>query len=793
MALYSSQQATRCQRQNCPNKNVQNQGQLRLLRSAYQGMGAKMLCQTCYDYYVRKGAREGIPVDGFQSVPSVPSDAGNGASRFHISKDIAAAQRGEAAHVVAIGQGGRSSNAMLPPPVPAGRAGQFKPAVHVPGGEVFNMLRDAVAISRERKGTKLGYQSVHQYYHRIREMLQRNARDSKLVGPSDVVVVKASMVTLEEGKKRPIQVGTVQESIGDVPVHIGARALKDLVFTTLYSVYGEWSHEALLTYDECTLRNKDRVPILPLGEGEDDRDALPLAASLAQKDNARMAKPRVAKVNNLKPIEVVLEIPWGTYTKARSHKRHREAGTEPENDDIPDDAGSMLMVRTSKIEHLMPRHWRSSDAALDSANVHNEEAGVSYATTAPVSKSPIMQENSDRSYYDRPSHLAERSVARSLLRVYSVNIAVSFRVYPNKTFAALVREAGDSSSWNSQQPPIAGTVFYSPASAPQLGAFKAAFFGQTSPALPDFPSSGSVVLKQIYIRRDDTELRASAAKVRIDFAPSGQQIVELGREILCLQWASALMNIVYEFLAGSARQPPFPIPVMRFVRVALAIEDKESIERKVFMVEERIDPREHGVWRKYINNNSPTPLLSTSCTPALQHIADFLVFCQHVQYIKTSGLAFVSDFQGGTTLLSDPQIITAPQVGDVFAGGNITSAYTNFVAEHDCSKFCKFFSLEEVGIQSTRRSNGLDTQASSRATNRKPASLVGGVRTHREALQTAVPSIQGVGNGEPEPLFQPTRVATGLRTEQTSASGSNAVPEHGILPGGAIVHEDGRE
>ncbi|KAJ7588447.1 hypothetical protein C8J56DRAFT_1080475 [Mycena floridula] len=40
-------------------------------------------------------------------------------------------------------------------------------------------------------------------------------------------------------------------------------------------------------------------------------------------------------------------------------------------------------------------------------------------------------------------------------------------------------------------------------------------------------------------------------------------------------------------------------------------------------------------------------------------IAAFLCFCQHVQYLKTDGLAYLSDYQGAGDLLTDPQIMTS--------------------------------------------------------------------------------------------------------------------------------------
>ncbi|KAJ7598200.1 hypothetical protein C8J56DRAFT_1038979 [Mycena floridula] len=49
------------------------------------------------------------------------------------------------------------------------------------------------------------------------------------------------------------------------------------------------------------------------------------------------------------------------------------------------------------------------------------------------------------------------------------------------------------------------------------------------------------------------------------------------------------------------------------------------------------------------------------------NIAAFLCFSQHVQYLKTGGLAYISDYQGASDLLTDPQIMTslAPQADAV--------------------------------------------------------------------------------------------------------------------------------
>ncbi|KAH9856694.1 hypothetical protein C2E23DRAFT_711406, partial [Lenzites betulinus] len=258
--------------------------------------------------------------------------------------------------------------------------------------------------------------------------------------------------------------------------------------------------------------------------------------------------------------------------------------------------------------------------------------------------------------------------------------------------------------------PVSANVTYNPKATPQFGTFKVAFFAQTSPPLPGFPPSGSVVMKQSYIRNhldaptsggtagncsahDDRSSNAHAPK-NYTLVESGQQVINLEREILCTQWAAALMDLVYAFIARSQhRGPPFTIPQMRYVLVALAMEKKESPDRRVFMLEERIDSKIDGPWRKYINNGSAMPLSAATATPELRNTSEFLVFCQHVQYQETKGMVFVSDFQGGDTLLSDPQLLTKPCLSARFGDGNVKAAFVKFCDEHECSKFCRYYAL----------------------------------------------------------------------------------------------------
>lgn len=90
----------------------------------------------------------------------------------------------------------------------------------------------------------------------------------------------------------------------------------------------------------------------------------------------------------------------------------------------------------------------------------------------------------------------------------------------------------------------------------------------------------------------------------------------------------------------------------------IAIVWESSIE-KVFLIEEWLKPDEHK-FLKYMGNQFPQSCLHETDPPEAHEIAEFLVFAQHVQWEKTSGLAFTSDYQGAGDVLTDPQITSNP-------------------------------------------------------------------------------------------------------------------------------------
>ncbi|KAE9393105.1 hypothetical protein BT96DRAFT_752565, partial [Gymnopus androsaceus JB14] len=155
-------------------------------------------------------------------------------------------------------------------------------------------------------------------------------------------------------------------------------------------------------------------------------------------------------------------------------------------------------------------------------------------------------------------------------------------------------------------------------------------------------NQNNVCIKQAFYRQEG----GTTAHVHQGVSQGKYLMVEMN----CLGWGNSLLCMVYDFIG---EKPTISVPYLRFVGAGLAI--AQNPDRDTFLVEELIDKTP---FVKYINNDSAKPcdFLDTerSC------IARFLAFSQHVQWMKTKGLVYVSDYQGSGVLLTDPQIITRP-------------------------------------------------------------------------------------------------------------------------------------
>lgn len=137
----------------------------------------------------------------------------------------------------------------------------------------------------------------------------------------------------------------------------------------------------------------------------------------------------------------------------------------------------------------------------------------------------------------------------------------------------------------------------------------------------------------------------------------------LYHEANVLYWVKALLKMTYDYVDRSIQEadeePPFKIPRLCFIDAGLLLayakcpagplsgRGKAGILSLVYLAEELIPMTANG-FIKFIHNGD------TACCmfrdPAINKIAEFLSFMQHVQYMKTRGQVYISDYQGSSQL-----------------------------------------------------------------------------------------------------------------------------------------------
>lgn len=118
-------------------------------------------------------------------------------------------------------------------------------------------------------------------------------------------------------------------------------------------------------------------------------------------------------------------------------------------------------------------------------------------------------------------------------------------------------------------------------------------------------------------------------------------------------------NYVDRVVQDAEEPPPFEIPRLRFVDAGLLLayaehpnaalgpfsgKWKAGTLSSVYLAEEVIPTSCTNSFVKFIHNGDAAPC--DLLDPANNETAEFLSFTQHVQYIKTSGQVYVSDYQG---------------------------------------------------------------------------------------------------------------------------------------------------
>ncbi|KAF9441225.1 hypothetical protein P691DRAFT_649391, partial [Macrolepiota fuliginosa MF-IS2] len=172
---------------------------------------------------------------------------------------------------------------------------------------------------------------------------------------------------------------------------------------------------------------------------------------------------------------------------------------------------------------------------------------------------------------------------------------------------------------------------------------------------------------------------------------------EVLQEANTMTWASALMGEVYKFVDDTiqAREeaPPFVVLRMQMVKAFVITCNRAGGSTELvggttlngtYLVEEVIKDEDGFI--KYINNTSSSILLQPGTEG--YEIAIFLSFAQHIQYVATHQMAFVSDFQGEEFEIDE----SISSIGkNLFGHRNLEAMFHAFPDKHQCNHFCHWF------------------------------------------------------------------------------------------------------
>ncbi|KAK2460511.1 hypothetical protein APHAL10511_007474 [Amanita phalloides] len=537
----------------------------------------------------------------------------------------------------------------------------------------------------------VGYTPEHATYPAV---WNECIREAYLVHNGEVVVVEVWLVIKSPGRVKAELVHDCLEAVNHIPVHIGAIELKKILYDAVMLKWHIWTTNYPLSLNNLVMHDHNWVTLLPRNP---DCNIIATQFFKTGKKGAQTFRAGKCVIN--------LHIPNDIYEGMLTQKSKLEA----KNDTASTERCYQLAKTKGKkrMRSLSPDQATSPSLQCHQvSNIHpNKQAKTTKSDRHSIGRSisitPVTQSNvqhiaptsatsgvNAHQWLSSPSarHISQALKAqrcptnKEIWPFFKLSI-FNILAYPVEcwTLDDLVDNQPTSSTGQEQAKTfylgknLLSTTLQLDLSTSKVkkGGFKIAAFGTSTTNLFKSSVTQDVCAKRTYhVVERVTEDNGSLVTKFMDVPHDSQkQFQNLSMEITCIVWAQALLNVVYDFITAetvSLGQPPFQIPKFRFVESVLAVEHPSDSDARagaagqkttIFLVEEVIAEDLQGPYRKYLNNISPVPLSMASKEDVDR--AKFLAFSQHVQYWKTKKQAFVSDYQGGNSLLSDPQISSA--------------------------------------------------------------------------------------------------------------------------------------
>ncbi|KAJ7084176.1 hypothetical protein C8R43DRAFT_1174965 [Mycena crocata] len=647
---------------------------------------------------------------------------------------------------------------MGPPPAPM-QSGNYHsnhrgPNIQLPGN-TSNL--NAYAPGGSRNGTPstsgIGYTSNHGGYMAVRAQKQRiayaPASDHRIILELRGVCRRPSLMKAD-------MIFDMLFVEGDVKPSISGTRLKSLAWEKLIPIWDHRTNNYPLDYDACKIYNKDWVEILvqpgfdngvieqnfyrhnakdpnnPIFKSKKFRVDLSIphktyaeflafeeeaALQAAESEEELTPPPRKRSTRSAKPStrQSTRSASQSRSTRSasqsrstRSVPRSQSANSEPQSsrygnlnsasfsgqdpidvDDNEEGKKTPLFIKSSAVEISASQLVSKSTGELSMSNAAS-------ITKAGKSSSAISKKALVKALLKQTPPTKQEIRSLTVFTTFAVQLRVAKKDY---TLVDLLQN--DSASFDSlvESPPIDVTLHLDlRPNVQKRGGFKMSSFGTSS--IPLFGKDAKDGGRDICAKQSYYSL-STGSQTQYYAHPCPRQAEDLMIELRCNVWASSLLKDVYscidELLVNlPPKESPPTIPRLRFVGVAFATGGKQlnaESSGALYLIEERITESVEGPFRKYINNRQPIPTEFNEEDNI--NTAAFLAFTQHWQFKRMHGLAFVSDYQGGNTLLTDPQIMSAPSLGDIFGTGNIPTGCRDFAASHFCNEFCKYFEIAD--------------------------------------------------------------------------------------------------
>ncbi|KAG1790000.1 uncharacterized protein HD556DRAFT_1446572 [Suillus plorans] len=640
------------------------------------GKPGRYVCGPCHSHYLTMPATSVRPTG--RSVPQ-PQLSHTFPDPRTIRQTVNAAQR---------------KSTVNPPPVIAFGRGIRPPSMtHSTGPDI------AIPSSwgQPSRSSGSGYSVNHVQYGTERE---RWSKLSYALPPMETITLDISAVH-EVGARRKghwVAIGNIREGKKDVDARIDAPGLMDIAFDTILP------------------------KILTFGAGfpwriEEFVASVPYFISQCMVPSKKGSKAPTFKTKQFALMLVVPEAQWNEYeewvekaeeirqvTARQVQVQHRVETTENVSTVLQSaSASTQNLTSSSAFESTKRSHRNNLSTTTTSSSLPHKKLAV-----APPKALFSSPDRSDLKEALRSGGSATNFDVAQVLGTYTEN--VHFYGIPTRPLADILKNLNYRSFKVEPAQAIIGQLTVNSSTRSMLGAggFKTAHPGWLSLTPLVKSGLGSVPGQNVAVKRPFHKVFPSASSLmyKIGRFSSIDEIAKLGKEANVLYWAHSLLQLTYAFIdhciASSEEPPPFDIPRVRFVDAGLAISysQRDSKPTKAgsktgsscvgYLVEELIEGGP-DVFMKFIHNMDSNPLLDHDDYG--YEVASFFSFTQHVQYVKTGGLAFISDYQGSTELLTDPQILTDPSVGqgkDLFGEGNMECTVSMFEKQHKCNEFCEW-------------------------------------------------------------------------------------------------------